>query len=95
MKEGIHPGYNEAVAATCSCGNSFKVGSTAKEISVEVCSNCHPFYTGKQKLVDAAGRVDKFRQRQEETAKLKSTVKQSSQKKESGKKRGPKVTKLG
>lgn len=95
MKEDIHPTYNDAVAATCSCGNSFKVGSTAKEISVEVCSNCHPFYTGKQKLVDVAGRVDKFRQRQEETVKLQTAARQPTSKKDSGKKKGPKVTKLG
>ena len=95
MKQGMHPTYNKAVAATCACGNSFKVGSTAKEISVEVCSNCHPFYTGKQKLVDVAGRVDKFRQRQEEATKLQTAAKQSSSKKEQGKKKGPKVTKLG
>lgn len=63
MKKDIHPAYNDAVTVTCSCGNSFTTGSTAKEIKVEVCSNCHPFYTGKQKLVDVTGRVDKFRKR--------------------------------
>lgn len=66
MKEGIHPTYNDKITVTCSCGNSFTTGSTAKAMTVEVCSACHPFYTGKQKLVDVAGRVDKFRQRQQE-----------------------------
>jgi len=63
MKEGIHPGYNE-IGVTCSCGNTFKLRSTLSEdLHVEVCSACHPFYTGKQKIVDTAGRVDKFRRK--------------------------------
>lgn len=64
MKAGIHPDYNE-VTVTCSCGNTFKTRSTlAKDtLLVEVCAACHPFYTGKQKIVDTAGRVEKFRQR--------------------------------
>lgn len=63
MKAEIHPVYSE-VSVTCSCGNSFKTGSTAgKDLSIEVCSQCHPFFTGKQKIVDTAGRVDKFRQK--------------------------------
>lgn len=63
MKAGIHPEYHE-VQVTCSCGNSFKTRSTnAKAITVEVCSACHPFYTGKQKMLDTAGRVEKFRQK--------------------------------
>lgn len=66
MKTEIHPAYNQKVTVTCACGNSFETGSTIQAISVEVCSACHPFYTGKQKLVDVAGRVDKFRKRQEE-----------------------------
>ncbi len=59
MKEGIHPEYHQATVK-CACGNEFQVGSTLKEIKVEICSNCHPFFTGKQKLVDTAGRVEKF-----------------------------------
>lgn len=59
MKKDIHPEYQEAVV-TCACGNTFKTRSTKKEIRVEICSQCHPFYTGKQKLVDSAGRVEKF-----------------------------------
>ena len=63
MKKDIHPTYNE-ITATCSCGNTFQVKSTLKEdLSIEVCSACHPFYTGQQKIVDTAGRVDKFRRR--------------------------------
>ena len=71
MKQRIHPEYNEKVEVTCSCGHTLTTGSTESALSVEVCSNCHPFYTGKQKLVDVAGRVDKFRQRQEETEGIK------------------------
>jgi len=59
MKEKIHPKYNECTV-TCSCGNVFKTRSTKKEIRLEICSNCHPFFTGKQKLVDTAGRVERF-----------------------------------
>ncbi len=63
MKAEIHPAYGD-VSVTCSCGNTFKTRSTSgKDISIEICSQCHPFYTGKQKLVDTAGRVDKFRQK--------------------------------
>jgi large subunit ribosomal protein L31 len=63
MKEGIHPAYGE-INVTCSCGNTFTTRSTVvKPLHVEVCSVCHPFYTGKQKVVDTAGRIDKFRQR--------------------------------
>lgn len=62
MKKDIHPDYNE-VKVTCACGNNFKTRSTKKEITVEICSACHPFFTGKQKLVDAAGRVEKFNRR--------------------------------
>lgn len=60
MKSNIHPQYNTECLVTCVCGNSFKTGSTEPEIKVELCSACHPFYTGKQKLVDSARRVEKF-----------------------------------
>lgn len=63
MKPDIHPNYTE-VTVTCSCGNSFKTRSTAgRDLHVDVCSQCHPFFTGQQKIVDTAGRVDKFRQK--------------------------------
>jgi large subunit ribosomal protein L31 len=63
MKEGIHPEYYEEVVVKCACGNTFKTGSTKKEIKVEICSQCHPFFTGKQKFVDSAGRIEKFRRK--------------------------------
>ena len=59
MKEKIHPQYGKSTA-TCSCGNTFETGSTEPKIQVEICSACHPFYTGKKKLVDEAGRVERF-----------------------------------
>ncbi len=62
MKEAIHPDY-QATTIKCACGATFETGSTKQNISVEICSNCHPFYTGKQKLVDTGGRVEKFRKR--------------------------------
>ena len=62
MKKDIHPNYAE-VTVTCGCGNTFVTRSTAPKIAVEVCANCHPFFTGKQKLIDTAGRVERFRQK--------------------------------
>ena len=59
MKEGIHPEYKMA-KVTCACGNTFVTRSTVGDLSVEICSACHPFFTGKQKLIDTAGRVEKF-----------------------------------
>lgn len=61
MKPGIHPTYHAKAKVSCACGNTFTTGSTEEEISVELCSKCHPFYTGKQKLVDTGRRVEKFR----------------------------------
>jgi large subunit ribosomal protein L31 len=62
MKQGIHPEYVEATVR-CSCGNTFQTRSTVPELRVEICSNCHPFYTGKQKLLDTGGRVERFQRR--------------------------------
>ena len=62
MKEGIHPKY-EATTVTCACGNVIETGSTSKDIRIEICSKCHPFFTGRQKLVDTGGRVDRFKKR--------------------------------
>jgi len=59
MKRGIHPEYKRSIV-TCVCGNTFETRSTAGNLHVEICSNCHPFFTGRQKLVDSAGRVEKF-----------------------------------
>jgi len=70
MKEGIHPEYVEATV-TCACGNSFKTRSVKKEIKLEICSSCHPFFTGKQKLVDSAGMVDRFQRRAAKTQAIK------------------------
>ena len=63
MKKDLHPTYYADVKVTCACGNVFTTGSTKKAISVELCSACHPFYTGKQKLVDTARRVEKFKEK--------------------------------
>jgi len=78
MKRDIHPKYYLKAKVKCACGNEFTVGSTKPEIRVEICSACHPFYTGKEKLIDTAGRVEKFKAR---TAKKKS-YKSKKEKKE-------------
>ena len=62
MKEGIHPAYEETTIK-CACGNEIKTRSTKKDIRVDICSNCHPFFTGRQKLVDPGGRVERFNKR--------------------------------
>jgi large subunit ribosomal protein L31 len=62
MKTNIHPDYVEATI-TCACGNTFKVGSTKSQLKVDVCSKCHPFFTGQQRLLDTAGRVERFNRR--------------------------------
>lgn len=64
MKQGIHPQYFENSKVTCACGNNFVTGSTLEKIDVEVCSKCHPFFTGQQKFVDIKGRIDKFKEKQ-------------------------------
>ena len=65
MKKETHPEYYPKAKVTCSCGHTFNVGSTKKEIEVEICYTCHPFYTGKEKLIDTAGRVEKFKAKRE------------------------------
>lgn len=80
MQHAIHPEY-KAIKVTCSCGNSFETGSTlVKDLSIEVCSSCHPFYTGKQKLLDTAGRVDKFMNKYKRRTKAKADEKPEEQK---------------
>jgi large subunit ribosomal protein L31 len=80
MKPKIHPDYKE-ITVICSCGNKFKTKSVlGRELHVEVCSNCHPFYTGKQKVMDTAGRVEKFRQRYSKTAAAKDAGKGAARK---------------
>ena len=63
MKEKIHPKYYSDAVVTCSCGNKFTTGSTKKELKVEVCSNCHPFFTGERRMLDTTGRVERFKKR--------------------------------
>lgn len=72
MKAEIHPQYFEKAKAVCACGNSFSVGSTKEKIEVEICSACHPFYTGNEKVIDSAGRVEKFKTKQAKASKPKS-----------------------
>ena len=62
MKKGIHPKYKKTTI-TCGCGNSIEIKSTVDDLTVEICSSCHPFFTGKQKIVDSAGRVERFRKK--------------------------------
>jgi large subunit ribosomal protein L31 len=83
MKKEIHPTYHPDAKVVCACGNTFTVGATVEEINVELCSNCHPFYTGKQKLVDTARRVEKFQERA--AKKSTDTVKAKKEKKASRK----------
>ncbi len=77
MKPKIHPKYHEVVA-TCACGESFRIRSTNPDMRLEICSKCHPFFTGKQKLIDSAGRVERFQKR------YKNVLAQGSEKKEAG-----------
>lgn len=94
MKKKIHPKYNQETEVKCACGNTFKVGSTVEKINVEICSDCHPFYTGKEKMIDSTGRVDLFKQRLEKTTAMKTkknktnkkVVKKDETKKETDKK---------
>jgi len=64
MQKEIHPPYYPAAAVVCSCGNKFTVGSTLEKLHIEICSACHPFFSGQEKVIDSAGRVEKFKQRQ-------------------------------
>lgn len=75
MKKDIHPKYYKKTKITCACGNSFEIGSTKEHLEVEICSQCHPFYTGKEKIVDTLGRVDKFKKRLEKKAKAQTSKK--------------------
>ena len=71
MKKDIHPKYDLKTKATCACGAVFEVGSTMPEIKIEICSQCHPFYTGNEKIMDTAGRVERFKKRAVATTKAK------------------------
>ncbi|MGC9046556.1 MAG: 50S ribosomal protein L31 [Minisyncoccia bacterium] len=82
MKQNIHPKYYPNAKVICACGNSFTIGATVPEIKVEICSNCHPFYTGSNELIDVAGRVEKFNLRkQKATTKTKTAKTKKSSKK--------------
>jgi len=72
MKKDIHPQYFADAKVICACGNTFTTGSTRKELHIEICSNCHPFYTGKQHLLDTAGTIEKFKKRSTKSAEIKS-----------------------
>ncbi len=75
MKKGIHPEYKKETPVKCSCGNSFTIGSTRESINVEICSACHPFYTGKEKIVDTMGRVERFKKKMEKKKDLEKKAK--------------------
>ena len=77
MKKDIHPKYYSDAEISCSCGNVIKTGSTVKEMKVEICSACHPFYTGKKKMMDTTGRVDRFKKLTEKTAEKKAAAKKA------------------
>ena len=81
MKQNIHPQYYTNAVVTCACGNTFTTGSTVKELHTEVCSACHPFYTGKQKLLDTTGSVDKFKKRVATAATIKASAKPKKERK--------------
>ncbi len=75
MKSSIHPTYYSEAKVRCACGNKFTVGSTKPEISIEICNKCHPFFTGKEKLIDTAGKVEKFKARRAKAATAKAKAK--------------------
>jgi large subunit ribosomal protein L31 len=82
MKKDIHPTYFSEANVICACGNSFVVGATKPEIRVEICAKCHPFYTGEEKLLDVAGRVEKFKARREKASAAPKKEKKARVKKE-------------
>lgn len=75
MKASVHPKYNDAAQVICVCGNKFTVGSTQDVIHIELCNKCHPFYTGEQRFVDSASKIDKFKKAQEKAAEYQVTIK--------------------
>lgn len=77
MKKDIHPKYYDPATITCSCGAVFKIGSTREKMQVEICSACHPFYTGKKRITDTTGRVDRFKKLAEKAAVKKETAKKA------------------
>ncbi len=81
MKKDIHPQYHNDSKISCACGKKYIIGSSQAEIKVEICANCHPFYTGEEKLIDTAGRVEKFKKRQIKATATVKTVKKPRAKK--------------
>jgi len=81
MKKDIHPKYYPKAKVTCACGNTFEIGSTVPEIHIEICSACHPLYSGKHKFVDTAKRVDKFEARVKKAQEIQEKLKQKKNKK--------------
>ncbi len=81
MKSKIHPQYYNNAKVSCACGNTFVTGSTVEKVHTEICSNCHPFYTGKQKLLDTTGNVDRFKKRTLVAAKIKAEAKPKKERK--------------
>lgn len=71
MKTDIHPTYFQSATISCACGKTYVIGSTKEKIEIEICANCHPFYTGKEKLIDTAGRVQKFEHRRAQASRQK------------------------
>lgn len=90
MKQNTHPTYFSDAKVVCACGNTFTVGSTSQNIHVELCSNCHPFYTGAQKFVDTASLIQKFQDKQKKAQEFKVTV-QKKKEEETRKSQGPKT----
>lgn len=80
MKKDIHPKYHDNAVIKCACGASYKVGSVKEKIDVEICAACHPFFTGKEKLIDIAGRVEKFKAKRELAASAKTATKKKRKK---------------
>jgi large subunit ribosomal protein L31 len=81
MKKGIHPEYYKDAKIICACGAIFQIGATEKEMHIEICSQCHPFYTGKKKVIDTMGRVDRFMKLTEKSASKKQAIKKERAKK--------------
>ena len=88
MKQGIHPQYFDDAKVVCACGNTFTTGATVPEIRVEICSNCHPFFTGEMKYVDTLGKVEKFQQAQKKAQQIKVKKQEVTKQKEERKRPG-------
>lgn len=92
MKKSIHPEYHPQAVIKCACGNTITTGSTKAELNTEICSACHPFYTGKKKIIDTTGRVDRFKKRLEKAAAMQVTTKKDKKAAKKAKKVSAKKT---